>query len=162
MVFIPGLYQGSIPHLRAEDTDEERRLLYVALTRAQSLLYLSFPAKNGNGGTSNEDFLIEDNHKLSVFVEQPEVGNLLATRGGPIEADVLAAILNRVAPTKEEIVKCCLNLYVIQVVCLTGDHPCGTKIGLRARTTEILRISHLEQELQLNFVNGGLKLRLTQ
>ena len=50
VVFIPGLYQGSIPHLRAEDTDEERRLLYVAMTRAQSLLYLSFPSKNGNGG----------------------------------------------------------------------------------------------------------------
>lgn len=49
-MFIPGVYQGSIPHLRAEDIDEERRLLYVAMTRAQALLYLSFPAKNSNGG----------------------------------------------------------------------------------------------------------------
>ena len=53
VVFIPGLYQGSIPHLKADDTDEERRLLYVAMTRAQSLLYLSFPSKNSNGGIAN-------------------------------------------------------------------------------------------------------------
>lgn len=50
VVFIPGVYQGSIPHLRSENIDEERRLLYVAATRAQSLLYLTFPAKNGLGG----------------------------------------------------------------------------------------------------------------
>jgi len=52
-VFIPGVYQGSIPHLRAEEVDEERRLLYVAMTRAQGLLYLSFPAKSSNGGISS-------------------------------------------------------------------------------------------------------------
>jgi DNA helicase II / ATP-dependent DNA helicase PcrA len=40
--------------LKAEDTDEERRLLYVAMTRTQSLLYLSFPSKNSNGGRRNE------------------------------------------------------------------------------------------------------------
>ena len=41
VVFIPACYEGSIPHSRAEDTDEERRLLYVGMTRAQALLYLS-------------------------------------------------------------------------------------------------------------------------
>ena len=46
VVFIPSAYEGSIPHSRAEDADEERRLLYVAMTRAQSLLYLSCPSKN--------------------------------------------------------------------------------------------------------------------
>jgi len=56
VVFIPGMYQGSIPHLKAEDTDEERRLLYVAMTRAQGILYLSFPSKNSNGGINEDDF----------------------------------------------------------------------------------------------------------
>ncbi|KAF2735542.1 UvrD-helicase-domain-containing protein [Polyplosphaeria fusca] len=37
VVFIPGVYDGSIPHSRAEDHDEERRLLYVGMTRAQML-----------------------------------------------------------------------------------------------------------------------------
>lgn len=50
VVFIPSAYDGSIPHSRAEDTDEERRLLYVAMTRAQALLYLSCPARNSQKG----------------------------------------------------------------------------------------------------------------
>jgi DNA helicase-2/ATP-dependent DNA helicase PcrA len=43
VVFVPAAYEGSIPHSRAEDTGEERRLLYVALTRAQALLNVTFP-----------------------------------------------------------------------------------------------------------------------
>ncbi|KFY22313.1 hypothetical protein V493_06677 [Pseudogymnoascus sp. VKM F-4281 (FW-2241)] len=43
VVFIPGAYDGSIPNGRADDTDEERRLLYVGMTRAKALLYLSYP-----------------------------------------------------------------------------------------------------------------------
>jgi DNA helicase-2/ATP-dependent DNA helicase PcrA len=50
VVFIPSAYEGSIPHSRAEDTDEERRLLYVAMTRAQALLYLSWPMRNSQKG----------------------------------------------------------------------------------------------------------------
>lgn len=43
VVFVPAAYEGSIPHSRAEDTCEERRLLYVAMTRAQALLNVTFP-----------------------------------------------------------------------------------------------------------------------
>lgn len=50
VVFIPSAYEGSIPHSRAEDTNEERRLLYVAMTRAQALLYISCPVKNSQRG----------------------------------------------------------------------------------------------------------------
>ena len=50
VVFIPSAYEGSIPHSRAEDTDEERRLLYVAMTRAQAMLYISYPVKNSQRG----------------------------------------------------------------------------------------------------------------
>jgi DNA helicase-2/ATP-dependent DNA helicase PcrA len=50
VVFIPAVYDGSIPHSRAEDTDEERRLLYVAMTRAKALLYMSCPMKNSQKG----------------------------------------------------------------------------------------------------------------
>jgi DNA helicase-2/ATP-dependent DNA helicase PcrA len=49
-VFIPSAYEGSIPHCRAEDTYEERRLLYVAMTRAQALLYISCTVKNSQKG----------------------------------------------------------------------------------------------------------------
>lgn len=44
-VFITGLEQGLFPSQRddekKEDTEEERRLMYVALTRARKNLYLS-------------------------------------------------------------------------------------------------------------------------
>ena len=45
-VFLPGLLWGVLPHYRAQDAAaqaEERRLFYVALTRAESRLYLSWP-----------------------------------------------------------------------------------------------------------------------
>src|SRR6266516_745525 len=45
VVFIPAAYNGSIPHSRADDVDEERRLLYVAMTRAKALLYICYPLK---------------------------------------------------------------------------------------------------------------------
>ena len=57
--------------------------------------------------------LIQDNHKLSVFVEQPEMGKLLATKGGSIEVDIIATILNRKPPSTGEISKACMNLYAI-------------------------------------------------
>jgi DNA helicase-2/ATP-dependent DNA helicase PcrA len=47
-VFITGLEDGLFPHQRngeiknAEDKEEERRLFYVALTRAREKLFLSF------------------------------------------------------------------------------------------------------------------------
>lgn len=68
VVFIPACYEGSIPHSRAEDTDEERRLLYVGMTRAQALLYLSCPNKNSQAGeTTMSHFLT---HKgLDVYFE---------------------------------------------------------------------------------------------
>lgn len=50
VVFIPSAYEGSIPHSRAEDTNEERRLLYVAMTRAQAMLFISCPVKNSQRG----------------------------------------------------------------------------------------------------------------
>ena len=59
VVFVPAVYEGSIPHSRAEDTDEERRLLYVAMTRAQALLYLSVPLRQSrdNVETTFSQFL---------------------------------------------------------------------------------------------------------
>ncbi|KAF7594801.1 hypothetical protein BBP40_008304 [Aspergillus hancockii] len=59
VVFVPAVYNGVIPHSRAEDSDEERRLLYVAMTRAQALLYLSYPLEQSRGSeaTSVSSFL---------------------------------------------------------------------------------------------------------
>ncbi|MGB9598749.1 MAG: ATP-dependent helicase, partial [Minisyncoccales bacterium] len=40
-VFLPGLEKGLLPHL-AGDKEEERRLFYVALTRAEEKIFISF------------------------------------------------------------------------------------------------------------------------
>ena len=46
-VFIPRLVEDSFPHYRAVDEpggeDEERRIFYVAVTRAMDELYLTYP-----------------------------------------------------------------------------------------------------------------------
>lgn len=45
VVFLPGLNEGAIPHIQSRserEVEEERRLLYVAVTRAKDRLYLSW------------------------------------------------------------------------------------------------------------------------
>ncbi|KAJ5842774.1 uncharacterized protein N7525_000515 [Penicillium rubens] len=54
VVFVPAVYNGSIPHSRAEVVEEERRLLYVAMTRAQALLYLSIPIRQPRLGEGED------------------------------------------------------------------------------------------------------------
>jgi DNA helicase-2/ATP-dependent DNA helicase PcrA len=47
-VFLPGLNEGEIPHGKSasgEALEEERRLMYVAVTRAKDVLYLSWTQK---------------------------------------------------------------------------------------------------------------------
>lgn len=44
VVLVPGLSEGTLPYERGESLAEERRLLYVAITRAQERLHLFAPA----------------------------------------------------------------------------------------------------------------------
>jgi DNA helicase II / ATP-dependent DNA helicase PcrA len=71
VVFIPACYQGSIPHSRAEDNDEERRLLYVGMTRAQAMLYLSCPIKDTQKNETS----------MSSFLTQPGVDSFFEEHG---------------------------------------------------------------------------------
>ena len=66
-VFLPGLLSGVLPHYRATDASaraEERRLFYVALTRAETRLFLSWPRsrtrRNGDAeAVRPSPFLVE-------------------------------------------------------------------------------------------------------
>ena len=96
VVFIPSTYEGSIPHSRAEDTDEERRLLYVAMTRAQALLYMSCPKK---------DSLRRDT-TLSPFLSTPKIAPYLSNKGPTIGYTALtdiAKILRRDIPSQAKV-----------------------------------------------------------
>ncbi|KAM7197416.1 P-loop containing nucleoside triphosphate hydrolase protein [Rhypophila sp. PSN 637] len=96
IVFVPAVYTGSIPHSRSEDGDEERRLLYVAMTRAQSLLYLSYPMYiSQSNGEQNE---------LSPFVEP--ISSSFAKKGPCFDRPILsqmAQILGRELPSDSNI-----------------------------------------------------------
>ncbi|TPX10152.1 uncharacterized protein E0L32_001349 [Thyridium curvatum] len=97
VVFVPSAYNGSIPHMRSEDSDEERRLLYVAMTRAKALLYLSCPQYSSHG--HGEEL------ELSPFLE-PVPLHYFAERGPSFDRPVLeelGRILNRQVPLEADI-----------------------------------------------------------
>ena len=65
-VWIPGIEEGTIPHERSEDIEEERRLLYVGCTRAKTRLILSRNRHRGGNGQTASPFwreLGEENRK---------------------------------------------------------------------------------------------------
>lgn len=97
VVFIPCTYEGSIPHSRSEDTDEERRLLYVAMTRAQALLYMSYPSNNSG----------QEHTNLSPFLASKKVAPYLTNKGPSIDSSLvkdLCSILRRDFPSEYNIV----------------------------------------------------------
>jgi DNA helicase II / ATP-dependent DNA helicase PcrA len=76
-VFLLGVRDGVLPSSKGrqdeEDVEEERRLLYVAATRAKSQLTLTMSHHGNNGG-------LERFHRLSRFIESPTVMRLFTPR----------------------------------------------------------------------------------
>ncbi|KAI0168973.1 P-loop containing nucleoside triphosphate hydrolase protein [Hypoxylon sp. FL1284] len=99
VVFIPAVYKGSIPHMRSDDESEERRLLYVAMTRAQALLYLSCPLYTANGK--------QETTQISPFIQDVPSSTFLK-RGPSLDRPVMsqvAKILRRDLPPDSVIYK---------------------------------------------------------
>lgn len=61
-VFITGVEEGLLPHMNAEDEEEERRLCYVGMTRAKEQLFLTYAMNRklyGGGFRMPSRFLLE-------------------------------------------------------------------------------------------------------
>lgn len=103
VVFIPAVYNGSIPHSRAEVIDEERRLLYVAMTRAQALLYLSLPLRQPRLGEGEDG-----STTLTPFLTPKLVKERFRPKGPQLHEKVvyaIADILRRPRPTVDDMYK---------------------------------------------------------
>lgn len=103
VVFIPAVYNGSIPHSRAEVIDEERRLLYVAMTRAQALLYLSLPLRQSRFGEGEDG-----STTLTPFLTPKLVKERFRPKGPLLHEKVvyaIADILRRPRPTPDDMYK---------------------------------------------------------
>jgi DNA helicase-2/ATP-dependent DNA helicase PcrA len=103
VVFIPAVYNGSIPHSRAEVIDEERRLLYVAMTRAQALLYLSLPLRQPRLGEGEDG-----STSLTPFLTPKLVRERFRPKGPQLHEKVvyaIADILRRPRPTPDDMYK---------------------------------------------------------
>ena len=79
VVFVTGLEQGLFPHIGGgddnRDAEEERRLFYVALTRAKKKVYLTYALSRSKWGTREpttaSEFLLDIDERL---VEHAEYG----------------------------------------------------------------------------------------
>jgi len=58
-VFLVGLEDGVLPHVNAEDVEEERRIAYVGVTRAKHRLGLTYAAERYGDNTRPSPFLFE-------------------------------------------------------------------------------------------------------
>lgn len=73
VVFVTGLEQGLFPAIRADtrDPEEERRLFYVAMTRARKKLYLTFAQERSKWGkreyTTPSEFLDDIDPRLAQY-----------------------------------------------------------------------------------------------
>ncbi|KAJ7604586.1 P-loop containing nucleoside triphosphate hydrolase protein [Mycena polygramma] len=110
VVIIPAVEQGTFPFYRTDDVQEERRLLYVACTRAQSLLYLSHVSKRKFGGETKTKEISEF---IAAATKEHPVGlslafNIFTPRTAQfslIERAVIAQVLGRADAPEAEVAR---------------------------------------------------------
>jgi len=83
VVFVAGMHEGGFPHWNAreseDDIEEERRLVYVAMTRAQRLLYVTRSRRRMKPGQGWQDVL------PSRFLAEIPRGHLQRVGGGAFQ-----------------------------------------------------------------------------
>ncbi|KAF9065598.1 P-loop containing nucleoside triphosphate hydrolase protein [Rhodocollybia butyracea] len=103
VVMVPAVEQGTFPFYRTDDAEEERRLLYVACTRAQSLLYLSHATSRKVAGETKTKELSA--FVSSVIKEDPTLFFDRPAMFSAPERKVICQVLNRPDPDEGEVTK---------------------------------------------------------
>ncbi len=102
VVFVTGLEEGLFPHARSLDDplplEEERRLFYVALTRAQDRVYLTYAQRRGfaTGRWGEWRFAPTD---PSRFLSELPQSMLMEWRGIPTPEGLVPLSLSAVSPS---------------------------------------------------------------
>ncbi|GAA5883030.1 hypothetical protein JCM16303_006799 [Sporobolomyces ruberrimus] len=103
IVFVPACEDGTYPFFRATDMneiDEERRLLYVAITRAQSFCFITHAASRMAGGQFQKKSITPFLSTVSQTYPTLFVNKLQKVSKKTREE--MAKVLGRVAPDEEE------------------------------------------------------------
>lgn len=75
VVFVVGVNNGLLPHSKSCNIDEERRLLYVAITRAEEYLYISSMLKYNDRYMMPSDFLYDMYDEEVIDSQMEEIRN---------------------------------------------------------------------------------------
>ncbi|KIK63032.1 hypothetical protein GYMLUDRAFT_41333 [Collybiopsis luxurians FD-317 M1] len=103
VVMVPAVEHGTFPFYRTDDVEEERRLLYVACTRAQSLLYLTHATSRKVAGETKAKELSTFVSSVikqdsTLFIDRPSICSLS-------DRMVICQVLNRPEPDEKEVQK---------------------------------------------------------
>ncbi len=102
VVFIVGVEEGLLPHSRSmhdpDQLEEERRLCYVGITRAQEKLYLSYAKRRWQYGRGHDSlpsrFLREIKPQLTVSLTEQNGHGSSSTQGCLIDDETLNSVLS--------------------------------------------------------------------
>ncbi|KAL7279133.1 hypothetical protein ACG7TL_006973 [Trametes sanguinea] len=105
VVIIPAVQSGVFPSSRAEDVEEERRLLYVACTRAKGLLYLTHTTSRMMAGEFVPAYISEF---ISALHHDKKTKELFTETLPPLplqDRKIIATVIGRPLPADEEVAR---------------------------------------------------------
>lgn len=104
-MFVIGIESGTFPFFRSTEPDqvnEERRLLYVGMTRSQGLLYLTYTERRLRAGSYKDAY-------LSSFIKDIKPSEVKWEDGRPTidqkSRKIMSKILERNEVDEKEVVK---------------------------------------------------------
>lgn len=147
------------PELGVEDDEEVRRLFYVALTRAEDHLYLSYCNESESGKEQSESVLISEIRQSEAL---QEVGESLQKEGlaGASLAQIIKLPVVPIQKRDEDLIKRALENYVLSASHLNSYISCPIAFYYE----KVLRVPGSKPEAVVagNAVHGALEMALNQ